>query len=683
MSVTSPPSQQRLGAELVELFGSMRFAISLLVFICVASVIGTVLPQSQALGTYMDQFGPFWVALFDRFAIWHVYNSWWFLLIMAFLVVSTTLCLLRNTPKMLRDMRSFREHVRGSSLRAFPHRVEANLAVPVDTSSDRISDYLQSQGYKIKHRVDGDSVMLAAKKGSSNKLGYIFAHVAIVVICIGGLLDSELPVRLQVWFGGKAPVTENMLISAVPASGRLAMNNVSFRGNMMLPEGTESRSAIIAVDEGVLVQPMPFSIRLNRFLVEYYSTGMPSSFKSEVEVTDTDTGETFQQTIEVNEPLRFKGLTVYQASLEDGGSRVKLMGYPLQGTVAKPFDLAGVVGESMELGFGPEGRKETLQVKFSDFRPINVENLAANELPRPRQVIEHVAAVTGSNVGGNQDNLVNIGPSIEYQLIGRDGQSHEFLNYMAPITLDDSPVFLTGVRETPAQEYRYLRIPADANYSINEFMSLRAALGDADMVAQAAARFSQRHDVGNLEPEVLQRAAQGALDTFGRGGFEALIQQAPEQERGKILEFAVPMIQLSLAELRKLQREKDGIEPLPTEGPEAQAAERWLQLALLAFANLPEYPAPVFLQLQDFDHVQASVFQIARSPGTSIVYLGCLFLMIGIFAMFYIHDRRIWVWIQPETEGSRATMAMTSQRRTLDFEHEFERHKAAFGTLSN
>jgi len=43
---------------------------------------------------------------------------------MAFLVVSTSLCLIRNTPKMIKDMRSFRESVRVASLRAFHHKVE-------------------------------------------------------------------------------------------------------------------------------------------------------------------------------------------------------------------------------------------------------------------------------------------------------------------------------------------------------------------------------------------------------------------------------------------------------------------------------------------------------------------------------------------------------------------------------
>jgi len=149
----------------------MRFAVSLLMFICVASIIGTVLQQNQVANSYVDQFGPFWFELFDKFAIWHVYNSWWFLLIMAFLVVSTSICLLRNTPKMVRDMRSFREYVRGSSLRAFHHRVEAETSQAPAQALQKIGPWLQAHGYRYKVRQDGDAIMLAAKKGAANRLG--------------------------------------------------------------------------------------------------------------------------------------------------------------------------------------------------------------------------------------------------------------------------------------------------------------------------------------------------------------------------------------------------------------------------------------------------------------------------------------------------------------------------------
>jgi cytochrome c biogenesis protein len=105
-------------------------------------------------------------------------------------------------------------------------------------------------------------------------------------------------------------------------------------------------------------------------------------------------------------------------------------------------------------------------------------------------------------------------------------------------------------------------------------------------------------------------------------------------------------------------------------------------MSLLALANLPDYPSPIFMTLKNFEQVEASVFQVARSPGKNTVYLGCLFLVIGVFSMFYIRDRRIWVWIKPHHQGSELLAAMTSQRRTLDFNHEFDRFKEAFKRLA-
>ncbi|AEC21396.1 cytochrome C-type biogenesis transmembrane protein [Pusillimonas sp. T7-7] len=679
--VKSVPST-RSPAEVVELLGSMRFAVSLLMFICVASLIGTVLQQNQAANSYLDQFGPFWFTVFDKFSIWHIYNSWWFLLIMAFLVVSTTICLLRNAPKMVRDMRSFREYVRGSSLRSFHHRVETIAPIAPADSLARVQDWLSKQGYKSKLRQDGDSVMLAAKKGSANRLGYIFAHAAIVVICIGGLLDSELPVRLQVWLGGKLPITQNMLISEVPESGRLSPRNPSFRANMLVPEGAQSSSGIIAVDDGVLVQPLPFSLKLNKFVVDYYSTGMPSSFKSEVEVTDPDTGKTFSQTIEVNEPLRYKGVTVYQSSFDDGGSTLELVGYPLGGASAQPFELAGTVGSSTDITAVGGDRPIPLNIEFSGLRVINVENLSGDVAPQPKAVIEHVASVTGSAAGAKNEHLQNVGPSVQYRIIGEDGQAHEFTNYMLPMMLDGSSVFLVGVRDSEAQPYRYIRIPADADNSVVEFMKLRAALADPTLVREAATRFAQKNASGSMPAPMLEKAAQGALDTFYRKGFNGIIEQVPEPEREKVLGFAVPMIQLTLTELRDVMRERSGLQAVKHEGPEGVQADQWIQMSLLALANLPDYPAPVFLTLKGFEQVEASVFQVARSPGKNTVYLGCLFLIIGVFSMFYIRDRRIWVWIKPHANGSELLAAMTSQRRTLDFNHEFDRFKEAFNRLA-
>ncbi|HEX7387214.1 MAG TPA: cytochrome c biogenesis protein ResB [Castellaniella sp.] len=654
----------------------MRFAISLLVFICIASLIGTVLPQNQALNSYVDQFGPFWFAVFNEFSIWQIYNSAWFLLIMAFLVVSTTLCIFRNAPKMLRDARSFREYVRGSSLRAFHHRVELDSALAPAQAREAVGALLQTQGYRYRVREDGDSLMVAAKKGSANRLGYIFAHTAIVVILLGGLMDSELPVRLQTWMFNKQPVVGNMLISDVPQSGRLSARNPSFRANMLLPDGQQSNMGIVTEGQGVLLQPLPFTIRLKKFYIDYYSNGQPSDFRSDVTITDPKRGKSFDRTIQVNEPLHYDGVTVYQSSFDDGGSKLQLKAWPLHGTDAQPQAFNGTVGHSGKLP------GSNLAVNFTGFRAINVEDLSANKAPQPKSVVREVAAVTGSAARAPNKNLHNVGPSVQYSVIDKDGQSHDFNQYMLPVKLDGFPVFLMGTRDDASQPYRYLRIPVGDHGGMNEFMQLRAALDDPALRDEAARRFAAHNATPGQQQTLMFEAARGALRTFSSQGFNGIISSAPAAEREKILNFAVPMIQLSLVELRDLVRERNHEPPVVRQGAQGEHESRWMQLAVLALASLPDYPAPVALQLSSFNQVQASVFQIARSPGKTTVYIGCVLLILGVFSMFYIRERRVWVWIRPSDHGSSWLAAMTTQRRTLDFNHEFERLREALRRLS-
>jgi cytochrome c biogenesis protein len=683
----NPPSSRHslrtLPADVLELMGSMRFAVSLLMFICVASIVGTVLVQNQSSSAYIDQFGPFWYAVFDKFSLWHVYNSWWFLLIMAFLVISTGVCLTRNTPKMLRDAVSFREYVRVSSLRAFPQRMEFDSRAATSDTLARTRQLLKQLGYAVKERQDGDGVLLAGKKGSANRLGYIFAHTAMIVICVGGLLDSELAVRLQVWLGGKTPIVQNMLISDVPPSGRLSINNPSFRSSMMIPEGGRANNAVVMVGDGALVQPIPFTLTLKKFIVDYYSTGMPSRFASEVEVQDPETGKTFDKTIEVNEPLRYKGVTVYQSSFDDGGSAVTLRGYPLRGSGTATFDISGTVGKSVETGKDAPADARDLKVDITALRPINVEDLSGGT-PKPRRdFAQDVASVAGSAAGKKNEHLRNVGPAVEYRLVDASGQSHEFRNYMLPVELDGFPVFLAGVRNNPGENYRYLRLPADDDNSVAEFMRLRALLDDPQARKEAARRFAEKNAPEGSDRRPLEIAAERALQTFSEGGLQAvagfLQNNAPASELERAADIVVRLIGASIGELRIIERERAGLPPLPATGEGAERAAIWSRIAVAALSDLAMYPAPVLFSLADFKQVQASVFQVARTPGKQIVYLGCVLLILGVFSMFYIRDRRVWVWIAPgeQGRGSAVHAAMTSQRRTLDFHSEFDRFKQA------
>ena len=67
--------------------------------------------------------------------------------------------------------------------------------------------------------------------------------------------------------------------------------------------------------------------------------------------------------------------------------------------------------------------------------------------------------------------------------------------------------------------------------------------------------------------------------------------------------------------------------------------------AVLSLSDSFFYPAPMVLELADFKQVQASVFQVARAPGKTLVYLGAVLLIVGVFAMLYIRERRLWIWV--------------------------------------
>jgi cytochrome c biogenesis protein len=230
MTVSTEGLQLRTGSrivsELVELLSSMRFAISLLTVICIASVIGTVVKQHEPLNNYVNQFGPFWSDVFGGARLYTVYSAWWFLLILAFLVVSTSLCIARNTPKILVDFKAYKENIREQSLKAFPHRAEGALAEAPETAARRIGQTLLGSGWKVKLQsregAAGMGWMVAAKTGSTNKIGYLAAHSAIVLVCIGGLLDGDLIVRAQMLFNGKTPYTGGGLIADVAPEHRLA-----------------------------------------------------------------------------------------------------------------------------------------------------------------------------------------------------------------------------------------------------------------------------------------------------------------------------------------------------------------------------------------------------------------------------------------------------------------------------
>lgn len=643
---------------------SMRFAVSLLTILAIASIIGTVIQQNQPSQNYVVQFGAFWAEIFHFLGLFDVYASSWFVLIMIFLVLSTGLCVWRNTPNYLREMKSFRLNATAKSLAHMKHTAEVSGSLKPEI----VQQYLNVQGFqtKIEHREDG-STMLAAKKGAMNKWGYILAHLALIVICVGGLIDSNLFLKIGMLVGKIQPDTTSVFARDFKPESTLSENNLSFRGNVEVVEGQTIDQTFLNADKGLLLQKLPFTLELKKFYVDFYNTGMPKDFASDIVVTDKKTGEKIEKTIRVNHPLTVNGVTIYQASYGDGGSDITLKSWNLRG-IGKPADLKAISQRQFPLDMGSAGQ---YKLEFGELRVFNVEDLREHD-KQPENKLHEIRSVA------NQDKTFqNVGPTITYKVRDAAGQAHEYVSYMLPLPREGSMFFATGERASLNEPYRWLMIPADHNNQIDSFMALRDVLLQPEKRNQIIEKAILNVDEA-MRPQ-FKLAMENLLRQFAEGGYVAINEHiknnVPEAEQRKTGEF---MYQILYGAMNVALDEGLKNAGLP-EMPAGEARNKFILNSMDGYTALTKFNAPVLLQLSNFKQVNMSGLQMTKSPGAGIVYLGSLFLVLGVMFMFYVREKRAWALFG--ADGS-LRFAMSSNRHERDLMKEFPEHVQKLNILA-
>ncbi len=639
-------------------FSSMRFAVALLSLLGIASVIGTVLQQNQPQTDYLVKFGSFWAQIFGFLGLYDVYASAWFVVIMLFLVISTSLCLIRNVPPFWREMKSFREKVKEKSLAAMRH----SLLLDVKIAPEVAKRYLEVQGFQGKtvSREDG-SVLIAAKKGTMNKWGYIFAHVALIVICLGGLIDSNLLLKLGMLTGRIVPDNQAVYAKDFKPESILGASNLSFRGNVNISEGQSADVVFLNADNGMLVQDLPFEVKLKKFHIDFYNTGMPRDFASDIEVTDKATGEKLKRTIRVNHPLTLHGITIYQASFADGGSDLTFKAWNLGDASREPVVLKATSVRQFPLEIG----KHKYRLEFDQFTSMNVEDMSEDGKREKslKSTLNDVRAVTQEG-----KKYTNIGPSIVYRIRDAAGQAVEYKNYMLPILQDKDYFWITGTRSGLQQQYRWLRIPLDKQGKADTFMALREFLKDGEGRKRLVADATK--DAPAEIREQFMLAAENTLNIFAQKGYlgldEFITSNIPKEQQEKMQGYFYEMLYgVMNAALDETIRRYG----LP-EWQQDEARNRFLLHSMDAYTGLTEYPAPMLLQLDGFSEVRSSGLQMTRSPGSLLVYLGSVLLVLGTVFMFYVREKRAWILFS----DGKIRFAMSSARSERDLQKEFPKH---------
>jgi cytochrome c biogenesis protein len=273
---------------------NLKLAIALLLIISLLSVAGTVIEQGQAPVYYQTNY-PEHPALFG-FLSWkviqvvgldHVYRTWWYLGLLAFFGISLATCTFTTQLPALKSARRWRFY---DQPRFFQ---KLALSAAIDSNISQLLPELAAKKYKVFQ--EGDK--LYARKGLIGKIGPIVVHMGMIVVLIGGVIGA---------------LTGFLAQEMIPAGETFQVKNV-------IEAGQWSQGQV----------PKDYSIEVKDFHIDYSPAGDIDQFYSDLKVVDAQGKELKTETIYVNKPLIYKGVTFYQTDWGIAGIRVKINNSPI------------------------------------------------------------------------------------------------------------------------------------------------------------------------------------------------------------------------------------------------------------------------------------------------------------------------------------------------------------------
>ena len=281
--------------QVVALLANLKVAIALLLLIALFSILGTVIEQGQTINFYRENY-PEHPALFGflsyqvilAIGLDHVYGSWWFLTLLILFGTSLTACTFNRQLPILKASKRWFYYTKPQSFAKLPLATEI-----VGGNLNHLAQSLQNKNYKVYQADD----RLYARKGLIGRIGPIIVHASMLLVLCG-----------SVWGSLTGFVAQEM----VPSGDTFQVKNIT-------EAGAWSASQV----------PKDWSVRVNRFWIDYTAKGSIDQFYSDLSVLDRDGKEVERKTIHVNEPLKYKGVSFYQANWDIHAVRFTLNNSPI------------------------------------------------------------------------------------------------------------------------------------------------------------------------------------------------------------------------------------------------------------------------------------------------------------------------------------------------------------------
>jgi cytochrome c biogenesis protein len=315
-------------------FSSITLAVVVFALISLTSIIGTIIEQGaepqrniKLLAKFVGpSAAPKAFQIVDTLGFTDMYHSWWFVTMLFVFATNLIVCSLERLPGRLKVARERVKPLTPEQFPKMPIRREVVLKDNPDKVRSAVEAALKKAGFTAEATEGEQGLQLFAERGRYGRLGVYVTHLSILIIMIGAVAG--------IFFG--------------------------FNASLNLLEGTASG---VAYRPGGKEIPLSFLIRCDDFSVSFYEgSDTPKSYRSVLTVMENGK-DVLTKEIEVNEPLKYKGITFYQSSYGFSPTKDSLFRFSITSASGSKSDVQLKFGES----FAIPGT--SVMGKIADFSP--------------------------------------------------------------------------------------------------------------------------------------------------------------------------------------------------------------------------------------------------------------------------------------------------------------------------
>lgn len=267
-------------------FSSVRNAVWMIVITLLASILGTVLPQEQYKNSVLpsEQFYPEKYGLigeiYYKLGFHNLFTSWWYILLLLMIGISLIICSIDRVIPLYKALNKQRIP---KSTQFYKRQRFYTSAHSTIESMDSMKAELLRQRYKVKATDDG----VLAEKGRASRWGPYVTHIGLILLILSVLMRLipgfyyDAKELLWLWPGET---------KKVPGTEYYVKNEEFIREVYEAHEFPQQLDIDFSVDK---------NYQTNAILYEK---------------VDNELNEVHRAEIQVNHPLNYKGLLLYQAS---------------------------------------------------------------------------------------------------------------------------------------------------------------------------------------------------------------------------------------------------------------------------------------------------------------------------------------------------------------------------------